>query len=64
LLQERNPHLVHCGAAFNSPCAPLQELVPHSLEPVLQPPVVGPQGLDKDVKASYWSRYQLCSELS
>jgi hypothetical protein len=49
-LQERDPHLVHRGAAFNSLRTLLQELVPHSLEPVLQPPVVGPQGLDKGVK--------------
>jgi hypothetical protein len=49
-LQERGPHLVHRGAAFNSPCPLLQELVPHSLEPVLQPPVVGPQGLNKGVQ--------------
>jgi hypothetical protein len=48
-LQERSPHLVHRRAAFNSLRAPLQELVSHSLEPVLQPPVVGPQGLDKGV---------------
>jgi hypothetical protein len=28
----------------------LQKLVPHEFHPVLQPPVVGPQGLDKGVE--------------
>jgi hypothetical protein len=29
----------------------LQELVPHNLEPVLQPPIVGAQGLNKGVES-------------
>jgi hypothetical protein len=31
-------------------CPLVQELVPHSLKPVLQPPVIGPQGLHEGVE--------------
>jgi hypothetical protein len=41
----------------------LQEPVTHGLDPILQPPVVSLQSLDKGVKGINWSRYQLRSEL-
>jgi hypothetical protein len=50
LLQKRRRHHVDRGDAFRSLGALVQELVPHSLQLVLQPPVVGTQGLDEDVE--------------
>jgi hypothetical protein len=49
-LQERRPHLGDGGGAFRSSSVVLQELVTHGLDPILQPPVVGLQGLDKGAK--------------
>jgi hypothetical protein len=48
-LQERRPHLRDSGSVFRSSGVQLQELVMHGLNPILQPPVVGLQGLDKGV---------------
>jgi hypothetical protein len=41
---------VDCGAAFHNLDALVQELVSHGTQPVLQPPVVGPQGLYESVE--------------
>jgi hypothetical protein len=44
-LQEHHPHPCNCGGVFRSSGVLLQELVAHGLDPILQPPVVGPQVL-------------------
>jgi hypothetical protein len=49
-LQERSLHLVHRGATFDCLRPLVQELIPHSLKTILQPPVIGPQGLHEGVE--------------
>jgi hypothetical protein len=48
-LQERRPHLRDCGGIFCSLSVLFQKLVPHNLQPVLQPPIVGLQGFDESI---------------
>jgi hypothetical protein len=50
-LQKRRPHIRDCGDVFRSLGVPLLELVPHSAQPVLQPPTVGLQGFDESVQS-------------
>jgi hypothetical protein len=50
-LQERCLHLRDCRDVFRSLGVLLQELVPHSAQLVLQPPVVGSQGFDESVQS-------------
>jgi hypothetical protein len=50
LLQERHTHLRDGGSVLHSSSVVLQELVTHGLDTILQPPVVGLQGLDKGVE--------------
>jgi hypothetical protein len=49
-LQKHCPHLRDCGDIFRSLGILLQELVPHDLRLILQPPAVGSQGLGESVQ--------------
>jgi hypothetical protein len=50
-LQECRPYLRDCGDVFRGLGVPLLELVPHSAQPVLQPPTVGSLGFDESVQS-------------
>jgi hypothetical protein len=43
-------HIRDCGYVFRSMGVLLQELIPHNLQPVLQPPAVGSQGFGESVQ--------------
>jgi hypothetical protein len=50
-LQEHHPYLHDCGDISHNLGLLLQELVTHSLQPVIQPPAVGSQSLNESVQS-------------